>query len=91
MAEWEMCNGICVTAADIGVGGYDQVAYPHPDCPAHGDPHEFKDSGKTHDTHDGLLRICECGAYEDEHISFKFVKAWEGDEVYGVMTHPAST
>lgn len=62
-----MCNGICVTAADIGVGGTDQVAYPHPDCPEHGDPHPFVWSGKFHDTHDGLLRLCGCGAYEDEH------------------------
>lgn len=33
------CNGICMTASDIGVGEYgDIVAYAHPDCPAHGDP-----------------------------------------------------
>jgi hypothetical protein len=29
------CDGLCVTAADIGVGSSDQVAYPHPGCPAH--------------------------------------------------------
>lgn len=61
------CNGLCVTAADIGVGNYDQIAYPHPMCPQHGDVHQFEWSGKTHDTHDGLLKLCVCGAYEDEH------------------------
>lgn len=29
------CDGLCVTAADIGVGGTDLVAYPHPSCPLH--------------------------------------------------------
>lgn len=29
------CDGLCVTAADIGVGRADQVAYAHPGCPAH--------------------------------------------------------
>lgn len=57
------CNGLCVTAADIGVGNYDQIAYPHPMCPQHGDVHQFEWSGKTHDTHDGLLKLCVCGAY----------------------------
>lgn len=61
------CNGLCVTAADIGVGRHDQIAYPHPMCPQHGDVHQFEWSGKTHDTHDGLLKICVCSAYEDEH------------------------
>lgn len=39
MAEPE-CNGICLTAADIGVPacGGDMIAYAHPDCPVHGDP-----------------------------------------------------
>ena len=61
------CNGLCVTAADIGVGNYDQIAYPHPMCPQHGDVHQFEWSGKTHDTHDGLLKLCVCEAYEHEH------------------------
>jgi hypothetical protein len=61
------CTGLCVTAADIGVGPASQVAYGHPMCPEHGEPHDFKWSGKFHDTHDGLLRLCECSAYEDEH------------------------
>lgn len=61
------CIGLCVSAADIGVGSIDQVAYPHPSCPAHGEPHAFQDSGGTHLTHEGLLRRCVCGAYEDEH------------------------
>lgn len=61
------CIGFCVTGADIGVGPSDMVAYPHPMCPKHGEPHEFKWNGKFHDTHAGLLRLCGCGAYEDEH------------------------
>ena len=35
------CNGICVTAGDIGLPEYgSMVAYAHPDCPEHGDPLE---------------------------------------------------
>lgn len=35
------CNGICLSAADIGVDGYgDMIAYAHPDCPEHGDPQD---------------------------------------------------
>lgn len=31
------CNGICLTAADIGLPEYgSMVAYGHPDCPKHG-------------------------------------------------------
>lgn len=29
------CNGICLTAGDIGLP-YNSVAYPHPDCELHG-------------------------------------------------------
>ncbi len=29
------CNGICLTAADIGLYSND-IAYPHPDCEVHG-------------------------------------------------------
>jgi len=29
------CDGLCVTAADLGVGSAGQVAYPHPGCPEH--------------------------------------------------------
>ena len=33
------CNGICLTAWDIGIEEYgDMIAYAHPDCPAHGNP-----------------------------------------------------
>jgi hypothetical protein len=32
---WRICDGLCVTAADIGVGSGDVVAYAHPGCPAH--------------------------------------------------------
>lgn len=35
------CNGICLTAGDIGLGdwaGWTTMAYPHPDCPLHGNP-----------------------------------------------------
>lgn len=39
MTEYE-CNGICLTPADIGLPEYGGIAYPHPDCPEHGDPLE---------------------------------------------------
>jgi len=39
------CDGLCVTAYDVGVLGYpDAVAYPHPGCPVHAPD-----------------RVCECG------------------------------
>lgn len=64
-----------MTAADIGLGSFKQIAYPHPDCPEHGEPHEFADSGKRHDTHEGVLRVCSCGAYEDEHRTLALRKS----------------
>ncbi len=30
------CNGMCLTGSDVGVP-YSGIAYPHPDCPEHGD------------------------------------------------------
>lgn len=30
------CNGICLSASDIGVPA-SGIAYPHPECPTHGD------------------------------------------------------
>lgn len=33
------CNGICLTAGDLGLGleaGFTTIAYPHPECPEHG-------------------------------------------------------
>ena len=35
--EGAECDGLCVTASDVGVpgGGPDAVAYPHPGCPRH--------------------------------------------------------
>lgn len=38
------CDGLCVTAADIGIPG-DAVAYPHPGCPLH-DPGEVCKCGR---------------------------------------------
>lgn len=33
-----LCNGICITAGDIGFPEYgDAIAYPHPDCDLHGE------------------------------------------------------
>jgi hypothetical protein len=34
------CNGLCLTAADIGVPEYggNMIAYAHPECPEHGEP-----------------------------------------------------
>lgn len=35
------CNGLCVSAYDLGVGEYgDLVAHAHPTCPAHGEDAE---------------------------------------------------
>lgn len=31
------CDGICLTGSDVGIPS-NEIAYPHPDCPAHGDP-----------------------------------------------------
>jgi hypothetical protein len=40
------CDGLCVTAADVGLPGYgDAVAYPHPGCPLH-DPDEVCGCGQ---------------------------------------------
>lgn len=56
------CNGLCLTAGDIGLGGND-VAYPHPSCPEHGEPHPFELGGA-----DRLGRLmCSCGGYQSDH------------------------
>lgn len=34
------CNGICLSAADLGFPEVGGIAYAHPDCPEHGDPLE---------------------------------------------------
>jgi hypothetical protein len=37
--ENDGCNGVCLTAGDIGMGpwaGWNTIAFPHPECPAHG-------------------------------------------------------
>lgn len=33
------CSGACISSEDLGVSevGF-QIAYPHPECPAHGQP-----------------------------------------------------
>lgn len=33
--ETESCNGMCITAAEVGVPEFPGIAYPHPDCPEH--------------------------------------------------------
>lgn len=51
------CNGICLTAADIGVPeAGDVVAYAHPDCPEHGDPLEDNENTDTCGGGDETLR-----------------------------------
>lgn len=38
IAQQSECNGICVTAADLGLPEIGiEIAYPHPECPLHGD------------------------------------------------------
>ncbi len=51
------CNGICLTAADIGVPEYggDMIAYAHPDCPEHGDPQEEHEDRE----------VCDAGGMEN--------------------------
>lgn len=39
------CDGLCVTAADLGVGLSVAVAYPHPGCPLHA-PERVCDCGQ---------------------------------------------
>lgn len=40
--EVRECNGLCVTVAELEIFGYPgKVAYPHPECPEHGDPNGF--------------------------------------------------
>jgi hypothetical protein len=54
------CNGICLTAADIGLPEYSrpgEVAYAHPDCPAHGDPLEDDENTDTCGGGDESLRF----------------------------------
>ncbi len=29
------CNGLCMTAHDIGIEGYSGIAHAHPQCPLH--------------------------------------------------------
>lgn len=64
------CCGICVTAADVGVGSSAGVAYPHPLCPEHGAAldHSYREAS-VHELHAGPMGVCECGAYRDEHES----------------------
>lgn len=58
MTEPQECNGICLSAADIGVPeAGDVIAYAHPDCPEHGDPLENYPE----------LEICDGG---DESLRF---------------------
>lgn len=39
--EEDDCNGLCMTAYDIGLEEYgSQIAYAHPDCPIHGEKEE---------------------------------------------------
>ena len=58
------CNGICLTAYDIGldVGG---IAYAHPTCPAHGyyPDHPFELAETDGHGHE----ICHCGGVRASH------------------------
>lgn len=62
------CNGRCLSAADIGVGSYDQIAYPHPTCEVHAEKplHDYIEQS-VHELHQVPMGVCECGAYKDEH------------------------
>lgn len=55
MAE---CNGICLSAADIGVPeAGDVIAYAHPDCPEHGDPLEDQEQDICIPSYDETVRL----------------------------------
>lgn len=58
------CNGICLTAADVGVP-VSGIAYPHPTCPAHGDApdHPFEHAETDGHGHE----LCRCGAVREAH------------------------
>lgn len=65
MAERSSCNGLCLSAADIGVP-VPGIAYPHPGCEAHADPHDYSP---------GLIdptACAQCGdtAEAEQHYSF---------------------
>lgn len=58
------CNGICMTGYDIGLES-SAIAYPHPNCPAHGynpaHPFEFAYvDGHGHE-------YCKCDAVRSTH------------------------
>lgn len=36
LPEKDRCNGVCMSAADIGLPEYGGMAYPDPECPEHG-------------------------------------------------------
>jgi len=51
------CNGICLSAGDIGVPeAGDVIAYAHPDCPEHGDPLQDNENTQTCGGGDETLR-----------------------------------
>lgn len=58
------CNGICLTASDIGLFG-SEIAYAHPFCEVHGDGCPGYADGQTDDA--GRPMCATCGAYADEH------------------------
>jgi hypothetical protein len=52
------CNGICLSAADIGVPeAGDVIAYAHPDCPEHGDPLEDQEQDICIPSYDETVRL----------------------------------
>lgn len=66
----DLCNGICLTPADIGLpeyGGPRVIAYAHPDCPEHGDP---LDDFPELDLCDGGDETCRYVREEDCEIQY---------------------
>ena len=61
------CNGICLSAADIGVPEYPGIAYAHPDCPEHGDPLQDDENTVTCGGGDEGLRYVREEDIEEEH------------------------
>lgn len=58
MSDEKECNGICLSAADIGVPeAGDVIAYAHPDCPLHGDPQQEEPDAEVCGDGDESLRF----------------------------------
>lgn len=67
------CNGMCLTGGDVGVP-FEGIAYPHPDCPEHGDGTPPAEElacgacGKAPSEIPGYVAMLEDGETADEYV-----------------------